>query len=311
MQVQAHVLKTLLYYDIWSHPLTAEEIFTFLPVDSMTFAQFKKHLSAQSSRGVIECSQGYYFLAGKAATVAERLKRMRHARRMWLAARLATHVIKRFPFVRAVFVSGDLSKNATHRRSDVDFFIVTEPDRLWIARTLLIAFKKLFLFNRKKFFCLNSFVACNALPLDERNIYTAMEIATLKPLYNLDMFFEYLRANDWIREYFPNFSPDRLPLPRCNNRSSYLQKVLEFPFRLFDATRLDVALMRMMERVWERRYPRIDAHTRKNIFRCTRGESRAYPGNFQRIILSLYEQRLEAFGLLPAENVTAESALRC
>lgn len=300
MTLQTEVLKTLLYYDIWSHPLTAEEIFTFLPMDSVTLEQFKAQFERERAVDLIGSSKGYYFLAGKMSAVDKRLRRMRHARWMWLMARLATHVIKRFPFVRAVFVSGDLSKNATHKKSDIDFFIVTEPNRLWIARTLLVVFKKLFLLNSKKFFCLNSFVASDNLTFDERNIYTATEIATLKPMYNSRMFFAYLKANEWIKTFFPNFDLRYLALPRCSNRISYLQRVLESPFRVFDASKLDVILMRMMERVWARRYPEFEERIRKRIFRCTRGESRAYVGNFQETILALYDARLQAYGLAPA-----------
>lgn len=299
MQLQLEILKTLLYYDIWSHPLTAEELYAFLPVNSISLAEFKEQLGRASNVGLIQHHHGYYFIQGKSHAVAERLKRARHARRMWFAARLGAHMIKRFPFVRAVFVSGDLSKNVTHSKSDVDFFIITEPDRLWIARTLLILFKKVFLFNSKKFFCLNSFVTSDHLTHDERNIYAATEIATLKPLYNSRLFTAYLSANDWIRSYFPNYNVRMLPLPRCNNRRSSLQKLLELPFRLFDATRLDIRLMKMMERVWARRYPHLDETTRRRIFRCTRTESRAYVGNFQEVILALYERRLRSFGIVP------------
>ncbi|MER3523130.1 MAG: hypothetical protein C4326_03475 [Ignavibacteria bacterium] len=297
MEMQAAVLRTLLYYDIWSHPLTEEELFTFLPVNSMTFEQFREQLRAMP-RDVVTSRDGFYFLTAKSsAVVKQRLRRMRHARRMWLLARFGTHVIKRFPFVRAVFVSGDLSKNATHKKSDVDFFIVTEPGRLWITRTLLVLFKKVVFLNSKKFFCINSLVATDALQFDEHNIYTATEVATLKPLYNSKLFFEYLKANEWIKQYFPNFEPKNLWLPACNNKASVLQRLLELPFRLIDADRLDVRLMEMMRRVWAQRYPTVDEQTRARIFRCTRGDSRAFVGNFQEAILALYAQRLNRFGL--------------
>lgn len=298
MQVQAAVLRTLLYYDIWSHPLTEEELFMFLPVNSMSFEQFRNQIRAMP-RDLVASTDGFYFLtASSSAVVKERLRRMRHARRMWLLARFATHIIKRFPFVRAVLVSGDLSKNATHKKSDVDFLIITEPGRVWITRTLLILFKKIFLLNSKKFFCINSLLTTDALRFDEHNIYTATEVATLKPLYNSRLFYEYLKANEWIKQFFPNFEPKNLRLPACNNKPSVLQRLLEAPFRLIDADRLDMRLMEMMKRVWARRYPTIDDQTRARIFRCTRGESRAFVGNFQDTILALYAERLNRFGLL-------------
>jgi hypothetical protein len=207
------------------------------------------------------------------------------------------HIIRRFPFVRAVFVSGDLSKNVATRKSDIDFFILTEPDRLWIARTLLILFKKTFLLNRKKYFCLNSFATTDHLTLDERNIFLATEIATLTPLSNSALFTRYRRANAWIREYFPNFADENTGAPPVCNRGSLIQKLLEYPFRFIPAGRLDSYLLAMMERTWARRYPEFDEETRNRIFRCTKNESRAYAGNFQDKILAVYAQRLREFGV--------------
>ena len=96
--------------------------------------------------------------------------------------------IKRFPFVRAVFLSGELSKNISSDDGDIDFMIVTEKNRLWICRTLLTFFKKIFLFNQKKYLCINYFVDEEHLHLPKKNIFTATEIAHVKPLFNFILF---------------------------------------------------------------------------------------------------------------------------
>ncbi len=299
MQLRNEILKTLLYYDIWSFPLTDREIFSFLPVNSMSFEQFKKRLDLACEDERIEHTGDYYYARGhSSAVVEERLQREKHARRLWRAARLSTHVIKRFPFVRGVFVSGDLSKNATHPGSDIDFFIVTEPGRLWIARWLLILFKKTILLNRKKFFCLNSFISSDKLTLDNRNIYTATEVATLKPVYNGYILDNILTANAWIQRYFPNFNIRAFQY-QVAERQSIIQKLLEFSFRLVPADRLDTFLMIQMEKIWRRRYPQFSDEDRNRLFRCTKSESRAYPGDFQNRILDQYAERLARFGVQP------------
>jgi hypothetical protein len=293
---ESEILKTLLYYDIWQHPLTAEEIYAFLPVNSVSFEEFVEAVSSLSTGEVIGQAEGYYFVRLRGREVVRaRKQRERHARMMWRAARFSTHIIKRFPFVRAVFVSGDLSKNSTGRTSDIDFFILTTPSRLWITRIFLTLFKKIFLFNSKKFFCLNYFATTEHLTIEERNIFVATEIAQLKPLYNSAMYQRFYGANLWVKDLFPNFDHRLLFSVSCNNRESYLQKILEFPFRFFPADRLDDFLRRMMARVWARRYPQYDAGQRERLFRSTPGESRAFAGNFQQAILARYRERLEAF----------------
>lgn len=298
MQLQNEVLKTLLYYDIWSHPLTADELFAFLPVNSMSLQEFRDQLKREGVGEKVLEHEGYYFVKGKTPVIVDiRKRRARHAKRMWWIARLSTHIIKRFPFVRAVFVSGDLSKNATHSKSDIDFFIITAPGRLWIARTLLIFFKKVFLFNRKKFFCLNYFTTTNNLTLDERSTYHATEVATLQPTFNRELFLRYLEANSWVQSYFPNYDIHRLRLHRMNDRKSLLQRLLEFPFSLFNASKLDAYLMDRTRSLWKKRYPIFDEATRTRIFKCTPDESRAFAGNFEEKILALYHQRLKDFAI--------------
>jgi hypothetical protein len=297
--LRREVLQTLLYYDIWGYPLTLRELFAFLPMRIDTFEEFEIRCAGLVAQGDVSEDRGYYYAPGRdPGAVDRRLAGQAHARKLWLMARLSTHVIKRFPFVRAVFVSGDLSKDSTHRESDVDFLILTAPGRLWVARMLLILFKKVILLNRKKYFCLNSFATVERMTVDERNIYQATEVAQLKPLFNSGRFHRYLAANGWIRDFFPNFDISTLPLPKPNDRPSLLQRVIEFPLKALPLDRMDTALLRAMERIWERRYPQFDPETRSRIFRCTKSESRAYVGNFQEKILAQYDAKLRDHGVI-------------
>ena len=295
--IERGVISTLLYYDIWRYPLTAPEIHAFYPLTAPSRERFTRALDDMVRDGALCAGGEFYWLPGRDRLADERERRQAHARRMWFMARCAARVIRAFPFVRAVFVSGDLSKNATGRGSDVDFLILTEPCRLWIARTLLVLFKKTLLFNSRKFFCINSFAATDALVVAERNIYQATEIAQLKPLYNTALFRAYLAANRWIWDFFPNFDTAALGLPRATERRSRLQRLAEYPFRFLPADRIDAALMRAMRRTWARRHPDLDARTREEIFRCAPGESRAYAGNFQGKVLGAYAARLRAHGV--------------
>jgi len=292
------ILRTLLYYDIWEYPLTTKELHCFLPVNGLDYDRFCEMIQREGPGADVQQSDGYFFVSKRSPEIVEsRRQREDNAARLWRFARLSMHVIKRFPFVRGVFVSGDLSKNATTAESDVDFFLVTSPRRVWISRTLLILFKKLFLFNRKKYFCLNNFTAQDHLGLDEQNLFLATEIAHLKPLFNSSLHREYLQKNQWIKKFFPNFDDSALARPPVNERPSIVQRVFELPFLVFPSEWLDRFLMERMQRVWATRYPRFDEQTRHRIFRSTRAESRAYAGNYQDRILQLYRTKLGEFNL--------------
>lgn len=298
--LKADVLRTLIYYDIFEHALTAEELFTLSPANSIAEERFFRRLEELAAQGEIVVREGFYLLPARPPEFgALRLRKGRLARSRLRIARLMARIMKRFPFVRGVFVSGDLSKGVASASSDIDYVVVTAPGRLWICRTLLILFKKVFLLNSRKYFCLNSFVAEDALESSERNYFTATEIAHLKPLYGMTTFLRYMNANTWIREYFPNFRVFALAPNETDSRRSLLQRLGELCFAGSWAEALDLRTMEWMRSVWARRYPEFDEQTRTKLFRCTRGESSAYAGNFSDKILALYSARLADYRLAP------------
>ena len=142
-----NILRTLLYYDIFSYPLTTDEVFTFLPQNTVTPTEIKQTIEQLSSEPEtpFDIKNGYVYIKPKQQNITLRLEREEISKTSWKKARFMTHIIKRCPFVRAVMVSGSLSKNNSDKTSDLDFFIITKPNRLWISRTLLMLFKKIFL----------------------------------------------------------------------------------------------------------------------------------------------------------------------
>ena len=73
-------------------------------------------------------------------------------------AQKAAKLLAAFPFIKGIAVSGSLSKNFADKDSDIDFFIVTAANRLWVARTFMHLYKKFtFLIGRQHWFCMNYF----------------------------------------------------------------------------------------------------------------------------------------------------------
>ena len=296
--IENSVVRTLLYYDIFSHPLTMRELFCLLPQNSLTEKDFVPILDDLMQKGVITSDNGFLALSQQKDRIGVmRCERERRAQRRLRTARLMAGIMKQFPFVRAVFLSGDLSKGVATPDSDIDYVIVTEPHRLWICRFLLICFKKIFLLNQKKYFCLNFFLDSDHLPHEEHNYYSATEIAHLKPLFNQSLYLRYMNANSWIHEYFPNYRLSVLCTHSVNNAQSIIQKIIELPLRGTWLNRLDRRLMNFMIGIWKKRYPQIDESTRAEIFHSTAHESRAFVGNFSSKILDLYAEKLRQYGL--------------
>ena len=64
--------------------------------------------------------------------------------------------------------------------------------------------KKLsYIAGKQNWFCMNYFVDEMGMEIQEKNIFTAMEITTLLPMQGTNHFKNFIAANTWIYNYFP------------------------------------------------------------------------------------------------------------
>jgi hypothetical protein len=301
--LQRDILATLAYFDIFDHPLRLSEIQQFLPLQGVTQAAIEAACSSEPLRYRLSKVDDWFILEDRSERlIAERRIKERRARRLWKAATFMSHVIRRFPFVRGVFVSGELSKGVASKHSDIDFFIVTAENRVWICRTLFALFKKIFLFNRKKFFCYNLITSEHHLRIDDRNIYTAVEVVTVKPLFNENLFDRFIRANSWTAQYLPNSQRAAQTSKPAIPATFLVEKMLTaiIPSEKFDM--LDDWLLGKWKSIWEKRYQELSPGELDQQFQCRRDLSTAYVGGFLRKVMDKYYHRLDQYGIVHANQ---------
>jgi len=248
--------------------------------------------------GILRHEDGFFFLisGGESNPLPARRTNERRARRFMTIARIMGSLIRRFPFVRGLYISGELSKGVLSKKGDIDFLIVTAPGRVWVCRTLIILFKKIFLLNRKRLLCANHFVAEDYFEIPERNRYTALEAVTLKPVFNGVFLSNYVRENSWILDFFPNVGiPEAAGEPK--RPVGILQGILEYPLRGRAGDAIDATLMNFWRTVWTKRYAHVPEEKRNQLFRTERSLSTAYAGDFLTQILSQYKRRLSDYHL--------------
>lgn len=288
------VLKTLLYFDIFSYPLKTGEVYTFLRTVPRGPVEVRECLEALAEKKHVFRFGELYSLHPNEINITRRIKGNLAAEEWLTVAKKKARFIATFPFVRAVMASGSLSKGYMDEKSDLDFFIVTAPGRLWIARTLLVLYKRLFLFNSHKCFCVNYFVDQHHLEIEEKNLFTATELATLIPLYNYEAYEEVLMSNSWVNEYFPNYRPR----PRGAGSERVLSlfgKVIEYML-LPVAPWLDKVFMKISRKRWKSLYARQYAREDFEIaFKSRRHVSKNHPNHYQKKILDLYQRKLVEF----------------
>lgn len=310
LETEKSILQTLAYFDMFRYPLTAAEIHLFLD-RPLPFTDIQNLLNELAAKGCIYRTDEFYSLQDDRSIAERRRQGNRQAERLLSLAYRIGSLLGKFPYVRGVGISGSLSKNYADEQADIDFFIITKANRLWIARTLLHLLKKLsFLAGRQHWFCMNYFIDETVLLMPEKNIFIATELVTLKPVTGaaLPVFFT---ANRWASGYFPNHpfypSGDQQVAKR-----HWMQVLTESFFNNRLGEWFDTYLMRVTRDRWlhKERKRRKNSRGEPMALRVDRHSGRPDPANFQQKILSLYHARLSDIDAQYAAGPAIFSAAR-
>lgn len=296
--LERDILRTLCYFDVFNYPLKPGEVFHFLPCNSVTEAEIRSRLRELEVRQKVGSSRDYFFLPHREQTIVDhRMQAEKRARVLLKRTRLVGKLLRMFPYVRGIAITGDLSKGVATRSSDFDFMIVTAPNRVWICRAMVTAFKKAVLLNWNRYFCINFIVSSDALALEQRSYYTANEIVTTLGLWNPEVFDAFRSANSWTTSFLPNWKNHSVTLTPLNGHSR-VQKAWEGILRYLPLDRIDHHIMRWFQKLWRRRYRHI-ADRVDDLFMSTRGISARFTADHERRIVQAYHNRAERMGIRP------------
>ncbi len=202
--------------------------------------------------------------------------------------------MSKFPFVRGISLSGSLSKNYMDSNSDIDYFIITAQGRMWLARTMLVLYKKIFLFNSRKNFCVNYFLSEENLEVPDKNIFTATEVSFLIPTYNYDLYMCFRNANAWTENFLPNFQHrDKRYL--VGRKKYFLKSLLENILSGTIGTWLDNYFFKLTLKFWKKKFSHFDDSTFDFRLRSRKNVSKHHPMGYQEKILGRYAEQLSAF----------------
>lgn len=216
--LEAAIVQTIAYVDVFDYPLTAAEVHRYL--EGVSVPAWKVEAMLANGRLVphyISRCQGYFTLPGREDIIATRKKREENAQKLWPEAIRYGRFIASLPFVRMVAVTGSLAVNNADPNADIDYLIVTENGRLWLCRAFTIALVKLAA-RRGVTLCPNYFLSERALVFDQRNLYIARELVQMIPLSGLEVYNQLRQLNPWTADFLPNadhppHSPNTPPVP--------------------------------------------------------------------------------------------------
>jgi hypothetical protein len=290
---QKSVIKLLLYYDIFDHALTRQEIIINCNLNGQLPDQ-QDILENLVSKDLITRSGELFSVRKDLAIFEKRMQGSARALETMPKALKMARFITRFPFIRSVSLSGSLSKDHMYEKADVDYFIIAQPERLWLARTLLVLYKRIFLLNSYRYFCLNYFVDEQHMEIEQKNLFTATELFTLMPVTGRRFVNRLIEANPWVKEYYPGF-PQRDIGAVDKEPRGRLKKTLEWLLNNKLGNALDCMAMKMTIRFWKKKYLNDPNDPFHKSFRLKRYIAKYHPDNFQDLVLQRYKELLRAF----------------
>lgn len=230
--IEQAILKTILYSDIFTFPLSKAEIWNFLiskkRISSESFEEALQRLITKKK--VIE-KYGYYCLAGKTKILFERKKHLPEVKKKLSIAHRAANYLSYIPTIYCIGISGGLAMGNVKESDDIDFFIITKKHTLFVTRLWILALLEFLQLRRSRNdkktankICVNLLIEETALAWhpSKRDLYTAHEIVQMKPLFERkQLYTKFLFANRWTQKFLPNAVLKNTPLPGHSWMRSY------------------------------------------------------------------------------------------
>jgi hypothetical protein len=291
INLEDEILKAVCYFDIFDYPLKLSEISKNIAIPNVSNTKIQERVNILINSEVLESENEFIFLIGKNHSIQTRLDGESRAKSYLGKAKFMSGLIASFPFVKCVFISGSLSKMTMDDGGDIDYFIITDKKRMWLAKTLLIIFKKIFLLNSKKYFCVNFFLSNDNLQIKNENHFTATEVTYLIPAYNPELASEFLSKNRWTKQFYPNFNRDPINI-QTKEHSKLFKQSMELILNNRLGNWLDEFFHDLHIKHKKRKFNNLAKEQFNHQFKSEKNISNHFPVDYQKIVLERLEDKM-------------------
>ena len=200
--IKEAIIKVVVFFDLFDYPLTANELWNY----SDKKYSLLEIVDALEADTIIEHKNGLYFLAGREEILIIRQKRHNYSIRKIKIANHFSRFFRLLPFIKLIAVANSIGQYNLRDGSDIDFFIITSPHRIWLTRFICAGMAKVLNrrptdTNKRDKICLSFYITEENLNLDELQLsagdpYFFFWLRSLVLLYNKDNLYEkFLAAN--------------------------------------------------------------------------------------------------------------------
>lgn len=202
LTIEEAILRTVAYGDVFDSPLRVAEVHRYLEQVPASLGDVDRAVDRLSPSRLAR-ADGFVCLPGRESLVRLRRSREAVAADLWPAARRCARAVSQVPWVRMVALTGALAMDNVDEGADIDLLIVTEPNRVWLSRFLVVQQVRMFR-ARGVVMCPNWFLSAERLALGKRDLHTARELTQMVPLAGLEEYRRMRGLNRWTEEVLPN-----------------------------------------------------------------------------------------------------------
>lgn len=212
-KVTEGVISTLAFFDLYKLPLPLQRIWELLYRVQATLPQVEQELSQLVQLGVVIHKNGLYALNDwdEAKYLANQLE----IDKRWAIINKYFWALSSVPFVEHIAVINSVAMGNADSESDIDFFVITKPNRLYFARTwIILLFKLMGVYKNRKVtnerFCFGFYITSDKLSIKElllagEDPYLIYWLGTITPITGQNIFERFIKENKWIYSWLPNY----------------------------------------------------------------------------------------------------------
>lgn len=284
------IWQTLTYADIFDCPLTDKEIWHYLIASrEIKKEEFNREIAKLSKK--MGTSDGFYFLQDREELVKKRKRRLLLSKQKIAGAKKIISYFSFIPTLLVVGISGNVSMYNAEKEDDIDLFIITKKNTLWITRLLMLIVLQ-FLGKRRTrnakdtedMICINMLITEESLNFDKQkqDIYTAHEIVQMMPILDRENTCQkFLNANKWVVDYLPNSLDTKIL--RYKDTKKKNKKILNISISQH------LNIFELPARTIQQRY--MEKH--QTTEQVTKSYAAFHPNDYRKKVLKEYAKRLK------------------
>jgi len=196
--LKSNVLKTIKLANYFESAFSKKQVYKYLPT-KLTEKEFNYAITQLENEDMIVIENNLVFQ--KSSSTNYFFKRM-WSRSIFEKNKKYISLISKIPWIKFIGLTGANAFESCKKNDDVDMFVVTQKNRLWLTYTLIVIISKIL--RKRGVLCINYLVDSENLTINHQSYYNAVQLLQMKSIFNVEFYDQLIDANKWIFEFLPN-----------------------------------------------------------------------------------------------------------